>query len=161
MGTHFQVRSAIDDGRVILWERSEEHPGGEVFVAGRTPVLSGMTRRVQELLHSGRLELVNLEPEEEQEQEEQGQEQEQEVSDVPPVADLPPAFAMSDDELLLAIDGISDVRLQVIKGLGVRSLSDLLAFDSAALADALPRVNLKMVADWKAQAQALASNPQP
>lgn len=158
---------------MVLWERAEEHPGGEVFVAGRTPVLSGMTRRVQELLHSGRLELVNPEPEqEEKEEEKESEEQREEVGGVPPVADLPPAdlaaanlpaaVGTRDDELLLAIDGISAVRLQLIKGLGVNTLVDLLAFDSTALADALPRVNLKMVEDWKAQAQSLlASNPQP
>lgn len=28
------VQAARTDGRVVLWERHAEHPGGEVFIAG-------------------------------------------------------------------------------------------------------------------------------
>lgn len=164
MATHFHVRATSGDNRVVLWERSEVHPQGEVFVAGAGHVLVGMTRRVQQLLHEGLLELVEAEqPDEGSENLPAGDAESTvalgEVSDSPPAADPSPAEAEAkEDELeneLVRIDGISQTRLKALQKLGVNSYADLLEQDSAGLADALPRVNVAMVEDWKAQARAL------
>ena len=44
---------ATDPERVALWERSADHPDGEVFVYGADPFTVALTPRVQRLLNSG------------------------------------------------------------------------------------------------------------
>lgn len=178
--SHFSVRSTSNDSRVVLWERNEAHPGGEVFVAGPQPVLAGMTRRVQALLQEGRLELVEPEAEADSVPGE-----EEAVNDVPPLVDpsspqpttvltaeIPDNVGINTgssssagedakeqadaEHELIRIDGISETRLKALQKLGVNSYADLLAGDSETLAQALPRVNVAMVEDWKRQTLALA-----
>jgi len=40
------VQSGRDDDRVVLWERNPEHPEGEAYVAGKTPVRVARTSEV-------------------------------------------------------------------------------------------------------------------
>lgn len=54
------VRSALrpkEDGgnQVVLWERDDAHPNGEVLIAGRKPVEVGMTPAVSQLLRDGKI----------------------------------------------------------------------------------------------------------
>jgi len=50
------IGPAKADGRVSLWERNPEHPGGEVWVgSGDPPVLAARTREVEKALREGRI----------------------------------------------------------------------------------------------------------
>lgn len=59
MHERVRVRATAADGRVVLWERDAEHPGGEVFLAADGRVVeAGLTPAVAALLSSGALEMV-------------------------------------------------------------------------------------------------------
>lgn len=47
---------------VALWEVDDQHPGGEVMVAGRTPVRVALTPQVTALIRDGVLEEGDFEP---------------------------------------------------------------------------------------------------
>lgn len=54
MATKFvTVKSGRKDNRTALWETSPDHPDGEIFVAGDTPVKAARTRRVEAALKAG------------------------------------------------------------------------------------------------------------
>lgn len=60
------VKSATDDGKVVLWERHPDHPNQEAYVAGTNPVVVALTDEVQKRIKSGALVLVQAdEPAEE------------------------------------------------------------------------------------------------
>ena len=60
------VKSATDDGKVILWERHPDHPGQEAYVAGTSPVIVALTDEVQKRIKIGALVVVQTdEPTEE------------------------------------------------------------------------------------------------
>ena len=52
------VKSAKDDGKVIIWERHPDHPNQEAYVAGTNPVVVALTDEVQRRIKSGALVLV-------------------------------------------------------------------------------------------------------
>ena len=52
------VKSATDDGKVVLWERHPDHPSQEAYVAGISPVVVALTDEVQRRIKSGALVLV-------------------------------------------------------------------------------------------------------
>ena len=47
-----------DGGRVVLWERDEAHPNGEIFIGSDKPVQVGETAAVAERLRTGALKKV-------------------------------------------------------------------------------------------------------
>lgn len=49
------VVSTRTDGRVVLWEVDDAHPGGEVFIAGPVPALAHPTADVNLALRNGEL----------------------------------------------------------------------------------------------------------
>lgn len=57
--SYIYVVSGRDDDRVVLTERHEDHPNGEVFVAGKTPVRVAKTLLVALKLRNE--ELVEVE----------------------------------------------------------------------------------------------------
>lgn len=168
MATHFHVRATSGDSRVVLWERSEVHPQGEVFVAGAGPVLVGMTRRVQQLLHEGLLELVEaeqpdeggdlLEEEAMPDMEVEPAEEGAIVGNSPPAAD-DGALSARDEDDLEWITGISKTRRKSLNDLGIVTFGDLLAQDAAELAGKLRGVTPEMVLGWQAEAQAYPNKP--
>lgn len=50
------------DTRVVVWERDDAHPNGEVFIAGPGEFQVAETDRVHEALRSGRLQRVEQKP---------------------------------------------------------------------------------------------------
>lgn len=69
-----RVLSLLAPGQVALWERSDDHPGGEVFISSTTPVLVALTPAVRDAISRGRLVLVPPEA----------------VTDEPTTGDTPP-----------------------------------------------------------------------
>ncbi|HEX8747397.1 MAG TPA: hypothetical protein VF717_09360 [Pyrinomonadaceae bacterium] len=54
------VRSALkseEDGgnKVVLWEKDDAHPKGEILIAGKKPVEVAMTPAVSQLLRDGKI----------------------------------------------------------------------------------------------------------
>lgn len=62
-GEPIWVLSNRVDDRVVLFERSPEHPGGEAFVGGAAPARVGRTGTVEDLLRRGLLLEVPEPPE--------------------------------------------------------------------------------------------------
>ena len=52
------VKSAKDDGKVVLWERHPDHPNQEAYVAGVNPVVVALTAEVQKRISTGALVVV-------------------------------------------------------------------------------------------------------
>ena len=49
-----------DGGRVVLWERDEAHPNGEIFIGSDKPVQVGETAAVAERVRTGALKKVEV-----------------------------------------------------------------------------------------------------
>lgn len=47
-----------DGGRIVLWERDEAHPNGEIFIGSDKPVQVGETAAVAERVRTGALKKV-------------------------------------------------------------------------------------------------------
>lgn len=47
------VISNRKDDRTVLWERDDEHPGGEVFIGGSAPAEAARTPEINRLLREG------------------------------------------------------------------------------------------------------------
>lgn len=58
MAATMSVKSTRPDNRVALWERDENHPGGEAMVYGPDPVEVGDTPLVRLRIGEGALEQV-------------------------------------------------------------------------------------------------------
>ena len=62
MADYFWVKAAKltdEGGRIVLWERDEAHPEGEVFIGDNKPVQVGNTSAVAERLRTGELVKVD------------------------------------------------------------------------------------------------------
>ena len=57
------VRSARSDERVALWEKDDEHPGGEAYVAGSAAVQVATTSAVIRKIADGEIEVIDDEEE--------------------------------------------------------------------------------------------------
>jgi hypothetical protein len=132
-----RVRAANDDGRVALWERAPEHPGGEVYVANDAVVEVALTTEVARRIAQGVLVEVGssaVEPPEPPQDPADGGSDEgaSEQRDDPGTTPAPldealvaklaeggydtaDAIQAATDEQLLAIDGIGPATLKRIR----------------------------------------------